>query len=319
MVRYRITHTTKYAFSKTVSLCKGEAHLTPRNFPNQHCEFHQLVIRPLAEVTRPRQDGFGNQVSYFEVHEPHLGLEVTGISVVRVGPSVEIGNPRFPPEAGGTSYSLEEIEIECSTPWEEVRSRLEETHSKEVSEARQFVSDSTRVTTNADLADYAGDSFRRDRPILDAAHHLMGRIYKDFVYDPGSSAATTSLKEVIKQRRGVCQDFAHIAIGCLRSLGLAARYVSGYLDTAALRGAGHRIASDASHAWFSLYEPEVGWVAFDPTNGRMPADGYITTAWGRDYDDVAPLKGTFTGGGTHRMEVAVDVARIQSGSSHKAI
>ncbi len=310
MVRYRIAHTTKYAFNETVSLCKGEAHLTPRNFPHQHCEFHQLVIRPLAEVMRQWQDRFGNQVSYFEVHEPHLGLDVTGISVVRVGPSVEVGNPHFPPEGDSTSYALEKIEIECSTPWEKVRSRLVETQSKEVSEARQFVSDSTCVTTSTDLADYAGVSFRRDRPILDAAHHLMRRIYEDFAYDPGSKTVTTSLKEVIKQGRGVCQDFAHVAIGCLRSLGLAARYVSGYLDTAALRGAEHRIASDASHAWFSVYEPEVGWVAFDPTNGRMPADGYVTTAWGRDYDDVAPLKGTFTGGGTHTMEVAVDVARM---------
>lgn len=291
MKRYRIVHTTTYGFTETVSLCKAEAHLIPRDLPHQHCELHQLVTRPLAEEKQQWEDAFGNQVSYFEVSEPHQTLDVTAISVVRVDPSDN------PPK-------------EESCAWNEVRLRLEKSESGDMLEARQFVEDSKYVKADADLADYALVSFTKGRPILEAAHHLMELIHKDFTYDPGSTTIRTSVKHVLMKRRGVCQDFAHLAIGCLRSLGLAARYVSGYLDTAALRGPDHIIASDASHAWFSAYDPDLGWVDFDPTIGRMPPDGYITTAWGRDYNDVVPLKGTFTGGGPHALRVSVDVARV---------
>ncbi|MBT8491139.1 MAG: transglutaminase family protein, partial [Deltaproteobacteria bacterium] len=194
-------------------------------------------------------------------------------------------------------------------PWDEVCQRLKKDDSEEISEARQFVADSGCVATSPELADYAMISFTRGRPIMEAAHDLMQRIHKDFIYDPGSTTVTTTVDEVFMQRRGVCQDFAHLAVACLRSLGLAGRYVSGYLDTAALRGEDHRIATDESHAWFSVYDPASGWVDFDPTVGRMPPDGYITTAWGREYDDVSPLKGMFTGGGIHGLKVSVDVAR----------
>jgi len=291
MKRYRIVHMTTYGFTDTVSPCKAEAHLIPRNLPHQHCEFHQLVIRPLAEVRHRWEDTFGNHVSYFEISEPHLKLEVTAISVVQVDPSA------IPPK-------------EIPSPWDEVSRRLENVESKDVLEARQFVADSKCVKTSSELADYARVSFTQGRPILEATHHLMQRIHEEFTYDPSSTTISTSPKDVLRQRRGVCQDFAHLAIGCLRSLELAARYVSGYLDTAALRGPDHVIASDASHAWFSVFDPKFGWVDFDPTVGRMPPDGYITTAWGRDYADVTPLKGTFTGGGPHSVKVSVDVARV---------
>jgi transglutaminase-like putative cysteine protease len=291
MKRYRIIHTTTYGFTDTVSLCKAEAHLIPRDLPHQHCELHQLVTRPLAEEKQQWEDAFGNQVTYFEVSEPHQTLDVTAISVVRVDPSDN------PPK-------------EESCVWNEVSLRLEKAHSKGLFEAQRFVAGSKCVKADADLADYALVSFTQGRPVLEATHHLMERIHEEFTYYPGSTTTATSINEALIQRRGVCQDFAHLAIGCLRSLGLAARYVSGYLDTAALRGPHHVIASDASHAWFSVYDPVLGWVDFDPTVGRMPPEGYITTAWGRDYDDVAPLKGTFTGGGPHTLNVSVDVARV---------
>jgi transglutaminase-like putative cysteine protease len=291
MKRYRIVHTTTYSFDDTVSPCKAEAHLKPRDLPNQHCEFHQLVIRPLADVTREDKDTFGNHMSSFEIAGRFLTLAVTAISVVNVVQSLS-------------------MERATSSPWDEVRHRLENDDSEEISETRQFVADSGCVATGPELADYALISFTPGRPIMEAAHDLMQRIHKDFIYDPGSPTITTTVHEVFMQKRGVCQDFAHLAVACLRSLGLAGRYVSGYLDTEALRGADHRIASDASHAWFSVYDPESGWVDFDPTVGRMPPEGYITTAWGRDYGDVAPLKGMFTGGGVHGLKVSVDVARI---------
>ena len=291
MKRYRIVHRTEYNFTDTVSLCKAEAHLIPRDLPHQYCEFHQLVIRPLTNETHQRKDTFGNHMSYFEISEPHLKLEVTAISMVQVDPSENPG-------------------IEASSPWEEVRLRLENAEIENLIEARRFTANSRYVKAGPEMADYASVSFSQDRPMLEAVHHLMRRIHQEFTYDPGSTTIATSLKKVLMQRRGVCQDFAHLAIGCLRSLGLAARYVSGYLDTAALRGPHHVIASDASHAWFSAYDPDLGWVDFDPTVGRMPPDGYITTAWGRDYDDVAPIKGTFTGGGPHTLKVSVDVARV---------
>jgi len=291
MTRYRIVHTTTYSFDDTVSPCKAEAHLKPRDLPNQHCDFHQLVIRPLADMTREDKDAFGNYMSSFEIAGHFLTLAVTAISVVKV---VQSPSP----------------ERATSPPWDEVRHRLKKDDSEEISEVRQFVADSGCVATGPELADYALISFTPGRPIMEAAHDLMQRIHKDFIYDPSSTTITTTVHEVFMQKRGVCQDFAHLAVACLRSLGLAGRYISGYLDTEALRGSDHRIASDASHAWFSVYDPESGWVDFDPTVGRMPPEGYITTAWGRDYGDVAPLKGMFTGGGGHGLKVSVDVARI---------
>jgi transglutaminase-like putative cysteine protease len=291
MKRYRIVHTTTYSFDDMVSPCKAEAHLKPRNLPHQHCDFHQLVIRPLADGIREHTDTFGNSVSYFEVASQFLTLAVTAISVVQV-------------------VKPQNQEHAASSPWDEVRHRLENEDSEEISEARQFVADSQCVATGPKFADYALLSFTPGQPIMEASLDLMHRIHKDFIYDPASTTINTTVNEVFMQRRGVCQDFAHLAVACLRSLGLAGRYVSGYLDTAALNSANHRIASDESHAWFSVYDPEYGWVDFDPTVDRMPPDCYITTAWGRDYNDVAPLRGVFTGGGIHRLNVSVDVARI---------
>ena len=176
--------------------------------------------------------------------------------------------------------------------------------------AAQFTFDSLYVPRNAELADYAAPSFAPHRPLLDAVMDLTGRIHKDFRYDAKATTLATPLTDVLKQRRGVCQDFAHLALGCLRSLGLAARYVSGYLQTRVPAGRERLVGADASHAWFAVFCPTVGWVDFDPTNNLIPSEQHLTIAWGRDYDDISPVKGVILGGGSHTMSIAVDVAAV---------
>ncbi len=174
----------------------------------------------------------------------------------------------------------------------------------------QYLYDSDHVTTSADLAEFARRSFTPGRPWLAATLDLMLRIHREFVYDPAATSISTRLESVLALRRGVCQDFAHLQIGCLRSLGLPARYVSGYLLTTPPPGKPRLVGADASHAWISAWCPGVGWVDFDPTNNLVPTLGHITVGWGRDYGDVCPIKGVFIGGGEHAMKVSVDVQPI---------
>jgi transglutaminase-like putative cysteine protease len=182
--------------------------------------------------------------------------------------------------------------------------------------AREFCFESPLVPLSVDVRAYAEPSFRVGRPLVDAVAELIERIFEDFVYDPGFTTVTTPLEQVLGFRRGVCQDFAHLAIGCLRSMGLAARYVSGYLETAPPPGEERMIGADASHAWPSVFIPGWGWLDVDPTNDRIVGSTYVTTAWGRDYSDVSPLKGIVFGGGhSHTLDVSVDVAR--SAAAHR--
>jgi len=167
------------------------------------------------------------------------------------------------------------------------------------------------VVANKELADYAQASFLPNRPLVDVVRDLMQRIFTDFVYDPTFTTIATPLSEVLAHRRGVCQDFAHLAIGCLRAYGIAARYISGYVETLPEPGKPRLIGADASHAWFAVYIPSAGWLEFDPTNNKMPHDQHITLAWGRDYADVTPLKGIAFGGGQHTLSVSVDVLRLE--------
>jgi transglutaminase-like putative cysteine protease len=178
-------------------------------------------------------------------------------------------------------------------------------------EARQFVLESPFVNVDPLFSEYARQVFVPGRPLLFAVHELMRRIFTEFVYDPEFTTIATPLLEVFEHRRGVCQDFAHFAIACLRSLGLSARYVSGYLETLPLQGQSQLIGAAASHAWVSVYCPELGWIDFDPTNNLMPADRHIVVAWGRDYSDVTPLKGTIIGGGAHELEVRVEMQKVE--------
>lgn len=288
---YRVIHTTTYEYTEPVSLCQNVAHLTPRGGPGQTCLESSLTIHPVPAVVVERVDYFGNPSTFFAVQEPHRELILTAVHRVEVVPRVE-------PDP-------------CQTPpWEQVRDLLKVDRSREVLDASQFVCESRYVKSSPELAEYASRSFGEGRRILEAVLDLTARIHADFEYDPQSTTVATALSEVFAQRCGVCQDFAHLQIACLRSIGLAARYVSGYLSTEPPPGFVPLIGADATHAWLSVFCPGLGWIDLDPTNNQIPAEGHILLAWGRDYDDVSPVKGVVLGGGQHSVDVAVLVERL---------
>jgi transglutaminase-like putative cysteine protease len=299
-MKYRITHTTIYNYSQAVGLCQNEARLQPRNFGRQQCTASYFEITPAPMDYRELVDFFGNRLAYFAIQKPHKQLLVTAISEVDISPK---------PQTHTASTQMS---------WEEVKGVFQEAYSQNLNPqqiestlaAKQYVLDSPMITTTAELSDYAKPSFRPNRALIEVVTDLMGRIYHDFIYDPASTTIATPLSEVLANRRGVCQDFAHLAIACLRSFGIPARYVSGYLETLPAPGKPRLVGADASHAWFAVYIPDQGWLDFDPTNNKMPHDQHITLAWGRDYADVTPLKGIAFGGGQHTLSVSVDVLRL---------
>jgi transglutaminase-like putative cysteine protease len=289
-VNYRLVHRTCYEYGQPVSLGHSEARLTPRALPHQECLQHQLAIEPPPSALRRRVDFFGNEVTYSAIQQPHRKMVVMATSQVRVEP----GDRRPLPEL----------------PWEEARECLRREDGEEILQARPFALDSPLIAAGEELARYAAPSFGKERPLVEAASELMSRIHRDFSFVPGFTTVSTPLSQVFEHRRGVCQDFAHLGIGCLRSLGLAARYVSGYIETLPPPGKERLKGADASHAWLALFVPGWGWLDFDPTNDLRPAERHLTLAWGRDYGDVPPLKGVVFGSGEHRLEVAVDMERI---------
>jgi len=296
-MRYQITHTTEYEYQKSVSACHNEIHLIPRSYARQNCLGYQLEIEPMPLDYQERRDFFGNKVASFSIHQPHARLRVTAKSEV----VVEAEKPQ--------------LDFYRNIRWESVCERLHGDAEQENLEARQYLLDSLLVAGSAELANYARPSFSKGRFLMEAVHDLMQRIHVDFIYDPHFSTVSTPLAEVLMHRRGVCQDFAHLAIGCLRTQGIPARYVSGYVETIPPPGQPRMIGADASHAWFSVYIPDKGWLDFDPTNNQMPMDRHVTLAWGRDYSDVTPLKGVIFGGGAHSVNVSVDVLNLESATA----
>jgi len=292
-MKYRVTHTTKFIYEARVSLCYNLARIRPRILPHQQVIYATLQIDPHPHDHSTDLDFFGNRVDYFSIQQPHDQLVVTATSEVQNAVA----------ESGLFNQS-------AGISWETVRDQLRGDRSPAGIEAFQFTLDSPMVAADRLLADYAAPSFPTGRPLDEAVHDLMRRIYQDFKYDPGFSSLATPLKEVLEHRSGVCQDFAHLAIGCLRSQGLAARYVSGYIETLPPPGKEKLVGADASHAWFAVFHPGCGWLDFDPTNNQLPGERHITVAWGRDYADVTPLKGVAYGSGKHKLKVAVDVRRI---------
>lgn len=285
---YRVSHNTFYEYENDVSISHNLAHLKARETPSQTCrEFSMLTSVPSAVVV-DQFDFFGNPVRFFTIQEPHHGLRVESWNLVEV-------------------RQRDRIEPANSPPWEEARDLLRHSHEASHLDAYQFCFDSPLIRSVDWLCDYALDSFTPARSLIEAAVDLTRRIHTDFRYDPTATTNTTPIADVFKIRRGVCQDFAHLQIGCLRSLGLAARYVSGYLRTLPPPGQARLVGADASHAWLSVFCPRLGWVDLDPTNNRIPGDQHITLSWGRDYDDVSPIKGVILGGGQHTLRVAVDV------------
>ena len=288
MTRYHITHTTTYDYGEAVSLCQNVAHLAPRPSPRQQAERPVLSITPDPAVIEERVDYFGNPVSYFTIQEPHREL------TVRVVHRIDL-SPATPPEP------------ESTPAWETVRDRLTRDRDPDWLDAYQFAFDSRYAAAHPRYAGYAAPSFTPGRPTLAAALDLTRRIHAEFTYDPRATTLATPVAEVFEHRRGVCQDFAHFQLACLRSLGLAARYVSGYLSTVPPPGKPRLVGVDATHAWVSIFCGDAGWVDLDPTNNQIPADRHVLLAWGRDYEDVSPLKGVILGGGRHDVRVAVDV------------
>ncbi len=287
---YRVTHVTTYDYQAPVDQSYNEAHLRPRHTESQRCTSYELDVVPAPRTWFESVDTFGNTVATFVVQGGFTHMSVTATSDVIVTPTA-------PPPAG--------------PPWESVRTLLEIDRQSAARDARRCRAPSRLVPTAGSLAEYAQESFRPGRPLVESVVDLSGRIHAEFLYEPGFTSISTPLLEVFEQRRGVCQDFAHLMIGCIRSLGLAARYVSGYIETVPPPGQQRLVGADASHAWASVYLPGWGWVDVDPTNDQFVAESYVTTAWGRDYWDVSPLRGSVEGGGgSHRLDVAVDVARL---------
>ncbi len=290
-MKYQLRHTTSYEYSGQVSLSHNEARMLPRELPWQWVGKTQVSIDPAPVRQRERTDFFGNRVVYFSVEQLHSNLQVTLTCNVetRQRPSQDIFS---------------------SMPWEDAVQALRQGlaySNADTLEARLFALDSAFVQQHDSLANYARQSFPPGCNLVDAVSALNQQIFNDFTYDPDFTTVATPVEEVLANRRGVCQDFAHLTIGCLRSLGLAARYVSGYMETLPPPGQEKLLGADATHAWLAVFVPGWGWLEIDPTNGCLPDERYIVLGWGRDYADVTPLKGVMTGGGEHELSVAVDV------------
>jgi transglutaminase-like putative cysteine protease len=290
-MKLKVVHKTTYHYGEPVTTSHHEARITPRDTLNQRLVSHELNVTPVPEARRRRSDFFGNRTVHFSLSEPHRQLEVVAESVVDIGP-------------------LRPLVLEASPAWESVRDRLRSDRKRDTLDAYAMALESEHVALAPALRDYAARSFESGRPVLEAVRDLVARIYTDFTYDARATEVSTPLAEVMRLRRGVCQDFAHLGIGCLRAQGLAARYVSGYLLTRPPPGKPRLVGADASHAWFAAFVPEHGWVDFDPTNDLLPSDEHVTVAFGRDFADVTPIRGVILGGGQHRLDVSVDVSPI---------
>jgi transglutaminase-like putative cysteine protease len=290
---YKVRHQTIYDYVQPVSVSHHLVRLIPRNLPRQKCRSLELTIWPDPPYPSTTHiDYYGNSVTSFTLPESHTRMCVEATS------ELEVESAIYP------AFSQ-------SPAWEVVRDTIGEDHSHEGLEAFQFVFDSQRVVAKPQLADYARESFPVGRPLLEAVWNLTARIFQDFRFDAKATEVTTPVETFFEKRRGVCQDFSHLQIACIRSLGLPARYISGYLRTLAPAGQPRLVGADASHAWCSVWSPGAGWVDFDPTNNCVPSDGHITVAWGRDYSDVSPIRGVLLGGAKHTLKVGVDVTPLE--------
>lgn len=288
---YSIQHRTVYSYEAAASVSHHLTHLRPRATNRQRVLDFALEVEPEPANIAPHDDYYGNATSFITIGSPHRELRVIARSRVEVNAPAPIDPLKSP-------------------AWETVRDASSRDVLTADTTASEYRYESPHVTTSSAFADYAAESFTTGRSIVDAQLHFTARIFHDFRFDPRATTISTPVEEVFRQRRGVCQDFAHFGIACLRSLGLPARYVSGYIETQPPPGKARLVGADASHAWFSLWCSELGWIDADPTNNVVPGDRHITVAWGRDFSDVTPLRGVVVGGGEHALRVGVDVARL---------
>lgn len=295
-IRYHVLHETRYDYGSSVSLSQQQLHLSPRVLAWQQVEEQSVEIEPVPSWRRDGLDAFGNPVTWIAFHVPHDSLVIRSVMTVAV-------EPHLP------------ADLADSPSWETVREQLAYDSTPPLPDdldAMRFLFESPHVRIKHELANYAADCFPPEQPLLLCVEALMDKIFREFTFDPEATTVSTPVLEVLEKKRGVCQDFAHLMIACLRATGLAARYVSGYLLTRPPPGKPRLIGADASHAWVSVYVPgsTYGWVDFDPTNNLLPNTEHITLSFGRDFSDISPLRGTILGGGGAEPDVAVTVFPI---------
>lgn len=292
-MKFQLSHITSYKYESGVTFCHNIATIKPKNMLGQTLEEYKLEISPTPAEISERLDFFGNTVTRFSIEKHHTELKVNAISKVTRDYALQ---PDIEKSISGKTMTLAE------------GLKILKTNNAETIDAKQFILESIFIThISAEIKAYAEVSFKPHRPIFEAAYELMKRIFTDFKFDSSFSTIATPIHEVLKEKKGVCQDFAQIAIACVRSVGLPARYVSGYIETLPPPGKVKLIGTDASHAWFSVFIPSFGWVDFDPTNNQIPKNQHISVSWGRDYYDVPPLKGVIYSTGKNQMKVSVDI------------
>jgi len=289
-VIYDVSHRTTFKYAAMVDISQHMLHLAPRASPKQIVHRHALLVEPTPTVSKDSWDYFGNASTYLTVEQPHDTLTISSHA------RIEISDAFAPPDP------------ESTIPWDRMAESL--AAAKSTLEIQQFQFESP-FTHSTSALEYARPSFPPGRPLLAAAADLTHRIFSDFKYEGGVTDIYTPVDHVMKERRGVCQDFAHLQLACLRALGLPARYVSGYLLTHPPEGEEKLVGSDASHAWLSIWTPGHSWIDLDPTNDLLPTNEHITVAWGRDYGDVSPVSGMVGGGGAQKVDVAVDVRPVE--------
>ena len=291
-MRYRVTHSTKYVYQSSASLCHNVICQSPKAFPFQTVDKYEYSIKPEPNFHSERKDFFENEVVYFSVQKAHKEL------VVKSDSEVTLKRPNWM-----------DINPSLTPAWEAVVKQLKSTAT--LNDIRQFYLESTYVYFVKGIREYALESFTPNRPIMEAMLELNTRIFNDFTFTPGFTEISTPLKDVFENKKGVCQDYAHFGLACVRSIGLAAHYMSGYIETIPPPGKPKLVGADASHAWMALYIPEIGWVEFDSTNNLLVNDQHVRVATGRDFADVVPLKGIVYSGGKQKMVVTVDVNKIE--------
>jgi transglutaminase-like putative cysteine protease len=289
---FEVSHKTTYHYTAPVAQANHLVHLAPRPHERQRVMHHCIDVSPAPASRNDFTDYFGNPASTVAIERSHSELMIHSKSVVEVNA----------PAA---------VDLAASMPWDKLVHDLAPPKRIAELDAAQFLMPSPNTAITKDLIDFAGPSFTAGRPVLECARDLTHRIFTEFAYDGAATDIATTTDELLKIRRGVCQDFAHLLIASMRAYGLPARYVSGYLLTHAPEGKERYIGADASHAWVSVWSPGAGWVDFDPTNDLIPRDEHVTIAYGRDFQDVSPVTGVLLGGGAHEADVAVDVTPIE--------
>jgi transglutaminase-like putative cysteine protease len=292
-MRYKVIHTTHYKYAARVTHCYNLANLIPRNTARQKCINSKISALPKPIYTNKRTDYFGNQSYHFEIQTAHTELLISSESLIEIQ------------DTGS------DLNLDLGMSYGDALSFYKQAPSFNVVKAREFILDSPMIKTNEAITEYAQHSFSLNRPLNACVAELTKRIFEDFTYTPGYTTIATPLSEVLEHKRGVCQDFAHLEIACLRAMGVPAKYISGYMETLPPPGQEKLVGADATHAWIAYYSPEEGWIEFDPTNDLRAGSQHIVTAEGRDYYDVTPIKGVIFGGGKGPiLEISVDVSRL---------